>query len=312
MADAPTEQVLDTRVEKVRLGDLKLLKLNARHMTHSQFARLVANVKRDGGLTSVPFGWIQEDGEYLVLSGNHRVRAAIEAFGPDHEAYVMLCDTPMPKDRATALQLAHNSIAGEDDVAVLKELYESLENVDERLYAGLDDKTLELLDKVELGSLNEASLAFQTTTVVFLPEEALLAEAAMDEAAKEIGSAPDAVWLARYAEWDRLVEALDLSGKSWDVRNVATSLMVILDIFQAHVTDLEKGFINGFDEIPDDRKAWIPLEVLFGSSEVPPGAAQTIRLAVKRMKKAGDLDDTSLWRAIELWAADYLAGSHDG
>jgi hypothetical protein len=46
-------------------------------MRHETYAQLVANIRRDGKLTSVPFAF--RDGEkYTVLSGNHRVRAAID------------------------------------------------------------------------------------------------------------------------------------------------------------------------------------------------------------------------------------------
>ncbi len=162
-------------------------------MPHEQFVRLVENLERDGALTSVPFAW-KSRGKYLVLSGNHRVKAAIEA-GIEH-AFVMLCDDPMPKDRRVALQLAHNAIAGEDDIATLKALYDGVEDIDWRVYAGLDDKTLELLDKVEPGSLSEANLDFQTVTLTFLPTEQARAEEAWEAARTELQGST-AAWLAR-------------------------------------------------------------------------------------------------------------------
>lgn len=305
--EAEVPPLKDIRVDRVRLGDLKLLTSNARFMTHSEFARLTKNIKNDGQLTSVPFAWRQDDGRYLVLSGNHRVQAAIEALGADHEAFVMLCDDPMPGDRRMAIQLAHNAIAGQDDPAVLKELYEGMESVDWKLYAGLDDKTLELMDEVKLGGLSEANLEFQTIQLVFLPEERATAEEAWAAAKSEISSV-DGVWLGRFEEFSRTLDALDVSGRSYGVRNIATALAVILEIFERHRGDLAEAFTDEEGELLEERKEWIPLDVLLGSPDVPPGAAMTIQRALKKMLDKGEVGQANLWQSIELWAADYLAG----
>ena len=82
------------RIHKIDIDprSIRLLRLNARFMRHETFQRLVANIKGDGVLTQTPFGWlvhdddtqeriVGEDGEpvHEVLSGNHRIKAAIEA-----------------------------------------------------------------------------------------------------------------------------------------------------------------------------------------------------------------------------------------
>lgn len=131
-----------------------------------------------------------------------------------------------------SLQLAHNAIAGEDDPGTLKELYDSLEDVDWRIYSGLDDKALALLDDVGVDSLTEANLDFQTVTMAMLPHEAERAEKAWSAARAELGAGTDEVWLARLAEHDRLLDALDTAGRSYGVSNVATALMAMLDVFE--------------------------------------------------------------------------------
>lgn len=70
---------MQTKVIHVDPKTLKLLEMNARFMRHEEFQRLVANVKKDGQLTSAPFAARNADGTYEVLSGNHRVQAAIAA-----------------------------------------------------------------------------------------------------------------------------------------------------------------------------------------------------------------------------------------
>ena len=55
---------------------IKLLDKNARYMSHEMFENLVSNIKRDGGLSSLPLCYREPDGSLLVLSGNHRVQAS--------------------------------------------------------------------------------------------------------------------------------------------------------------------------------------------------------------------------------------------
>ena len=72
--------MINTRIIEIDPRELKLLKMNARFMRHEEFQRLVANVKKDGQLTSAPFAALDPaDGKYEVLSGNHRVQAAVSA-----------------------------------------------------------------------------------------------------------------------------------------------------------------------------------------------------------------------------------------
>jgi ParB-like nuclease domain len=69
---------LQTRVIRVQLSELQLLEKNARYLKGPLFNRLVENIKADGCLTSFPL--VARQGDALtVISGNHRVSAAIKA-----------------------------------------------------------------------------------------------------------------------------------------------------------------------------------------------------------------------------------------
>ena len=46
--------MINTKIIEIDPRELKLLKMNARFMRHEEFQRLVANIKRDGQLTSAP------------------------------------------------------------------------------------------------------------------------------------------------------------------------------------------------------------------------------------------------------------------
>jgi hypothetical protein len=314
---------INKRTVTLKLRDLKLLELNARYMRHETFHALIDNIRQDGGLMgATPFACRVGDGEtelsdgttldgkYLVLSGNHRVMAAIEA-GIEFED-VTITDDDLPEERRTAIQLSQNAITGEDDPTILKQLYESMDSIDWRQYAGLDDKTLGLLDQVEVGSLNEADLSFQTISVMFLPDEADRMREAFDAARDHVGSSIDEAWLGRIATHDKLLDALDITGRSYGVKNIAVALEIILEVFERNVTDLSDGYLTEYDEPRPGRrnheKKWVPLETLFGRSEIPVAASGIVRRAIKQMTKNGDITEDNLWQAIEYMSAEYLSG----
>jgi hypothetical protein len=216
---------------------LTRLPVNAWFMRQEEYQRLVANIRRDGCLTSLPLIYAGE-GEYaedheLVLSGNHRTNAAVDADLPRIKCE--LIEARLPKDRLIALQLAHNAIAGEDDPATLKQLYDEIENIDWRSYAGLDDKELDLLNQVSLEGISEANLNFQTINLLFLPHEADEAKAAFEQA----GRYGDATWLAAYRDYTTTLDALASAHVAHKVGNVATALGIVIAVFERHLTDLQ-------------------------------------------------------------------------
>lgn len=296
-----------TRVTRLRLGDLELLAdgRNARYLRHEQYRQLVDNLRGDGGLTSVPFAARQSDGRYLVLSGNHRVMAAIDAFGPDREVDVMVTDEALGDQRSLALQLSHNAIAGEDDPAVLRALYQELDDVDWRSYTGLGDDVLGLLAEVDPVGLGEANLNFQNITFVFLPEELADVRAAFDEARKLAG--PGEKWLMAMADYDAALDALAVVGGAHGITNQALALRLLVRLAETNFEQLVSAWFDENEAEPRRSRRWVPWAAIFGVSEIPPEAAAVIRAALVRMRSRAEVSPDANWQAVELWAADSLA-----
>lgn len=291
---------ITTRIITLPPQSLRLLAKNARYMRHEVYAQLVANIRRDGKLTSVPFAFRDGDA-YTVLSGNHRVRAAIDAGLTEIE--VMVTDDKLSRDQQVAIQLSHNALAGEDNLSVLKDLYEEIESLDLRAYSGLDDKTLALIEEVKIPAMGEANLSYQTIPLIFLPSEIETAKETFEEARKLVSA--DEVWVARFEDYDAFLDAMAAASSAYAVINTATALAVVLGVFARHQEDLADGWYG--EEEPKHKK-WVPLSSVVGTYDVPAEAAQVIRKAALLMRDRGEVDSSSLWRALEFWAADYLAG----
>lgn len=311
IADAASAP-LETKVITIDPRELVLLEVNARYMRHETFYTLVNNIRRDGVLTQFPFGAMiyepnEPDGEptgkYEVLSGNHRVKASIEA--DLAEIQIIVTDQFLTRQERIAHQLSHNAIAGEDDPTILKSLYDELEDVDLRLYSGLDDRTLEMLEAVDLQSLSEANLDFTSVNLTFLPDEIEEAKRVFDDAASVVTA--DEMWMARWGDYDKFINTLQLAQSSYKVGNTATALMLILRIVEKHKLDMQEGWWNEETET-SKHDGLVNLATITGDVYLPAPAAGVIKMALDRMVKAGDVDTHNLVRGLELLAADWLAG----
>jgi hypothetical protein len=117
-----------------------------------------------------------------------------------------------------------------------------LESVEWRQYTGLDDKTLDLLEKVDVASLGEANLDFASVQFMFLPGELERAEAAFD-AARSTATA-DERWVAGLEQYEPVLDALETSRAAYEIGNSATALGVILAVFERHVGELAEGWFD--------------------------------------------------------------------
>ncbi|MGO4419481.1 ParB N-terminal domain-containing protein [Streptomyces sp. MCAF7] len=282
---------------------LTRLEVNARYMRKEEWDRLVENIRRDGCLTSTPL--IYSGGEYaegheLILSGNHRTMASVEA-GLD-EIDCMLIEEKLTRQQLVAIQLSHNAIAGQDDPATLKQLYEELDDVDWRAYSGLDDEQLNLLAEVSPEGLSEANLDFATVSLIFLPSELEAARDAFDQA--RLGQ--NESWLTARADYNQTLDTLASTHAAHKVGNVATALHAILAIVERHLDELQEGYTG-----PDGEhlhSGHVGLETVLGARTLPAPAAVTINKAIAAAEGRGEIEQGQGWRLLECLAGEYLSG----
>ena len=290
------------KIATVNVKDLEFLEKNARYMTAEMFRNLVDNVKRDGGLSSMPLCWKHGD-KYRILSGNHRCAAAIEA--GLQEVTVLYTDRELSRQEQVAIQISHNAIDGKDDMVVLKELWDELEDVDLKYYAGIDDKTLEEMEKLSMAALADVNLDFHSTTFLFLPDELEKLNNAIEYAMK-YSSTEDSLYLNRLDDFKRLLKAQNKIQSSFDVKNSATSLMIILDIFNRHQEDLVEGYIDEGGNLRHKNK--VPLSSVLGDDYVSPESALILKKAVEKAIGKGEVQAKNKVEFLQRMSEKYLKG----
>ncbi|MBU4355724.1 MAG: ParB/RepB/Spo0J family partition protein [Proteobacteria bacterium] len=209
------------RLEMVTPGELKLLEKNARYMKAEQFQNLVENVKKDGNLSSLPLCYREKDGKLRVLSGNHRVQAGRQA-GVE-QILVMVVGDEKDADERLAIQLSHNAIAGQDDLVILKDLWESIKDVQAKVYAGLDSDTVKALQGIQFAAIAEQRLQYKIVTFTFLGHEV----ENLDELMKAIAVAfaSDVVYLATLEAYAPLYELMLKIKKHCLIKNTTAAFM---------------------------------------------------------------------------------------
>jgi len=129
------------KMAMVSLDELEETSLNANKMSKQAFNRLVENIRISGGLSSAIGCYRRkEDGKFVIFSGNHRKKAA-EKLRIQEVPVVYAEEEDLSKDEITALQLSHNSLHGEDDDNILKQLLDEIQQVDfkEFAFVSVDD-----------------------------------------------------------------------------------------------------------------------------------------------------------------------------
>lgn len=211
---------IETAIRRVALADLQLLQKNAHYMDPDEFTRLVNNIKKDGVLTSLPVVY-----RGTVLSGNHRTQAAIKA-GLE-EADIIEIISELSEDEQKAIQLSHNAIKGKDDSNILRELYESINSLDLKLYSGLTDDDFKITD-VEVQTLSFVQPTYEDMVIAFLPEEKALFIEALEKIGKK---AKDRLIVAgRASDFDLVFKAVIDAKSKLNIINTAEALKTIAEL----------------------------------------------------------------------------------
>ena len=212
-------------------------------MKAEQFQTLVENVKKDGNLSSLPLCYREKDGKLRVLSGNHRVHG-----GPPGRGGADTGDGGGRRERLPmrrlAIQLSHNAIAGQDDLVILKELWESITDVQAKVYAGLDSDTVKALQGIQFSAIAEQRLQYKLANFMFLPEEI----ESLDELLKEtaVAFSADVVYLANLDTYDAFFDLVVKIKKKCVIKNSAAAFLKLLELARIGLEQMmQSGGITG-------------------------------------------------------------------
>src|SRR5262249_37660757 len=153
-------------------------------------------------------------------------QAAIKA-GLDR-ILVLVIPHELSKGQRISRQLAHNALTGQDDMAMLAELWAGLDTLAEKLYAGLDSELIGELERISFAGFSAEPIRTEQMTLWFLPEEVEDLNRLL-EAAQRAATVAGGVYLAPLAKYEALWKALVKTKRAMGVKNTAVAFMILID-----------------------------------------------------------------------------------
>ena len=287
-------------IEQVDIEDLREQDVNPRSQDSQMFDQLVSNIKKMSALESVPL-CAKVDGKMEIISGHHRIRAARNA---GVTKILVLVYDGIERESVVAKQLAHNTIQGKDDPELVKKLWTSITDLSSQFEAFIDPKLFDTIPDavsfkpVDVDLMNNV----KTIIIAFLPMQLKDVEFFVDKCLS--GTAADGMYLADRETYDAYIAALQRVRTECNIVSIPTA---IAEMARLSTQMLESEPPDGAEV--SDYESWISIASMVGAKSVPHESANVIKKALAKMEYEGDISGSNRWKAIELWAADYLAGS---
>lgn len=198
------------------------------------FKQLVDNIRTDGGLTSYPLAYLDNDDSLELLSGHHRTEAAIEAGFPEGD--VIVIKTRLSEERKRAIQISHNSLTGKDDPSLLASLWEGMD-LDSKRYSGLTDADIRKFGDIKLDGIGAVAPKFEETTFLFLPTDAGI----VDEALKRFGKGKPGqnIHAATLETWDRFFDTIVRVKEGLKVYNSGIALVTMCELAMERLDQID-------------------------------------------------------------------------
>lgn len=225
---------LETEIIEAEPKSIVLLKENAHYMTPAKYKQLVQNIKKDGCLTSNPL-CCYVDGKLNCISGNHRIKASIDA-GLE-KIQIIVIKHEISRDRFLALQLSHNSIVGLDNEEILRRLYQQICDIDYKQYSGID-KAMVGLEEIPSVPGIDSSVEFEQMTLVFLPKEKDAVLKAVEEIQKR-AILSKVVCVEELKNYDKVAETIKTICAKEKVHNTATAFCLMAEYAEKYLKNLE-------------------------------------------------------------------------
>lgn len=224
-------------IYSVHLDNVREMDKNARIMSPGKFERLVQNISTENGLESLPLGYKDPDNdrnEILVVSGHHRTRACRTA--GILEIHMLVYEKKLTMDELKAKQLAHNSLSGQDDPQLLREIYDSIANIDAQLESGITANDL-MADMEAIAADNiVVEMDFEPIYLMFMSSQKKKFDDVISKLEKDA-----TVYTADLKLFERFKQACTAVSLKEDVRSISAIMVKMCEIIEKTVVIEDDG-----------------------------------------------------------------------
>ena len=152
--------------------------INANVMSRKKFKRLSANMADDERIESTPLAWRTVspggDPEFAIMSGHHRIRAAraaAEKVESLKKIPTLVDERDLSRSEIHSKQLSHNALSGESDPQIVQEIFDRIDNLDEKIKSGIRETDMDIEFKPVKVDPIEIDFDTEIVNLVFLPHQ---------------------------------------------------------------------------------------------------------------------------------------------
>lgn len=226
----------NTSIWRVHVDSLREQDVNARVMSDYTFRTLANNIKNEGSLESLPLCYLKDKArnEFGIISGHHRVRACRSA--GIMVIPILVINRELTRDEIVAKQIAHNSLSGYDDEDILRQLYDSIGDINQKLATGLEPEKLGESDvKVDLTEIT-VEKDFEPIYFLFTKEE----KADLENLISDLSTDEAELMIADIRDFSHFSKLCNRVSKTYNVRNTAGIVSIIIKLARERLNEVEK------------------------------------------------------------------------
>lgn len=225
---------------KVDINLCDEIELNSNEMSGEDFAQLTENIEKSG-LSSVPTAIKKADGRYVIISGNHRLRAC-KKLHYKKIGILYVNENEISQDESIGIELSHNSLHGSPNVSILKKLFESIQSVDFKKFAhvNIDEVKPVSAEGLDIYAMKEN---FVFTVILYPNSFGNLDELYGD--IREQAKKSDALILASDEDNEKTLLKLQTDiGKEYDIKSPSISFAKLLELANERLQEIKKDKEN--------------------------------------------------------------------
>lgn len=212
-------EIWQAHIDKIKEQDV-----NPRVQSPDMFEQLIANIKKNKRLESLPLCAKRENDKgiwFELISGHHRVRAAKSA---GLQTIIILVDiTNLDRDGVISKQLAHNNIDGITDVQLANRLYNEIQSIDFKIEAFMDAVSNSKTFSVTMQAVN-ARIDWHNVTFLFLPKSISNLDILV-----EYLDGVNYVYCSSIEGYDKFIEAVRKIKSVKDIKNTGAAIDFMIE-----------------------------------------------------------------------------------
>lgn len=181
------------------------------------------------------------DGRYVIISGNHRLRAC-KKLHYKKIGILYVNEDEITQDESIGIELSHNSLHGSPNVSILKKLFESIQSVDFKKFAhvNIDEVKPVSADGLDIYAMKEN---FVFTVILYPNSFGNLDELYGD--IREQAKKSDALILASEEDNEKTLLKLQTDiGKEYDIKSPSISFAKLLELANERLQEIKKDKEN--------------------------------------------------------------------